>query len=73
MNEEMICNWTESLLENHGVSDVKELTAEQIKKEIEEEIETIENERIWDMHNNEPIHVAYLNYLRDLLKEKESI
>lgn len=69
--EEMIAVWMEMLLEKHDLSDEEELTAEQIKEEIKEEMANLDNERMWDIGNNVEVHEAYLEYLEELLNEKE--
>lgn len=68
--------WLEDLLESTGKITIEELTAEEIRTEIEEVEGTISNERLWahaDSIHEENIIVLleYLEVLNEMLKSKE--
>lgn len=74
--EEMIGYWLEQLLESTGKSDVDELTAEEIRAEIEDIKGTIRNEEIVIgisefAEKNIEQYKAYLKVLEEMLNNKE--
>lgn len=77
VDEETVNIWVDALLETTGKSDVNDLTAEEIRKEIEEVKGTISNEAITlglpDSFAEENIRTlkAYLGRLETMLNNKE--
>lgn len=69
--------WLDDFLETTGKATLKELTAEEIRAEIEEVEGTISNERLWahaDSIHEENIIVLleYLEVLNEMLADKEA-
>lgn len=78
MTDNVILNiWLDNLLEDAGKTTLSELTAEEIRAEIEEVEGTISNERLWahvDSIHEENIAVLleYLKLLNEILSDKEA-
>jgi hypothetical protein len=75
-NNETVQIWLDDLLETTGKATLEELTAEEIRAEIEEVQGTISNERLWahaDSIHEENIIVLleYLDVLNEMLADKE--
>ena len=68
--------WLDDLLEITGKATLEELTAEEIRAEIEQVEGTISNERLWahadSIHEgNIIVLLEYLDVLNEMLKSKE--
>ena len=82
MYNEIIQTWLDILLERCKKENVSELTAEEIREEIEESKENIKNEHLWELGYNgeEPVNPHtenidmlndYISYLEGVLEERD--
>ena len=69
--EETIGYWLEQLLVSFGKTNVEELTANEIKVEIEEVKGSIQNYQIWDDKHAIATCGEYLKVLEEMLNNKE--
>lgn len=72
INNETVNIWLDDLLEATSKATLEELTAEEIRAEIEEVKGTIENEKIWGNKHNIMDLEDYLEVLNEMLTNKEA-